>query len=173
MSTRGRVVPKTWTLHRVELERVLGDGHWHAREELWLAVRGLIDPRLAARAWIRSYNRSSRRGVHQRARFLPPEQTDPRPPASVAFGYREERFLEVGRRMVFNQEIQFLHDSKRIERAGPRTARCFRLLSPPAARHKVGKGCDLSDVVVDFARLERGGSLSGVGDGTLVQVAAR
>jgi hypothetical protein len=165
----GTIQPTAWTPVRAELERVLADGQWHPKQELFQRVRIFVDPRLAARAWCRSYNRNTFR--FRRLRFRPEGTTEDRPSASVAFAYREEKYLEVGRRMIFDQQMQQLVVRKRLERTGPLRARRFRLLGAPA-RHTIEGERDLAAVVVDADRLVRGDSLSGDRIQPLVPLAA-
>jgi hypothetical protein len=86
----GAVLPQRWTPLRREIERILSYGNWYEDQVLFHNVECFVDPRMAARAWVRAYDRITRNSDSER------------PFGSSAFTENELRHLHVGARAVYS-----------------------------------------------------------------------
>jgi len=117
--SHGAIIPSKWTPLRTEIERVLADGAWHEVDILYWQVERFVDPRIAARAWARAYDRSTRIGGLERE------------PASAVLHEQQRHALKVGRRAVFWDALKPLIERKRVEADCWNGRRRVRLIGRP------------------------------------------
>ena len=103
-SSRGSVVTSRWSPLRREVERILADGAWHEEQMLFAQVARFVDPPLAARHWVRTSERNTKRWDIERES------------GSAVFRYREAHAIAVGRRGVFQADLRCWESRGRIER---------------------------------------------------------